>query len=182
MQIICVRHGETVENKKGLFQGHMPGELTPLGIDQINKLKQAIQGYPITAIYSSDLKRAKDSATILADALDHKHIQLDSRLREIDWGDLTGKKCDHHDIRDHQDTIESHMDIRERALAFIQEIKDHHKDETVLIVSHGLLIRMLIISLLELPLEALDRFVICNASISTLSFDTEWKLLSFNQR
>ena len=62
MKLIIARHGETEENKKGILQGHLPGKLTELGIEQSKKLALRLKNEKIDAIYSSDLARASNTA------------------------------------------------------------------------------------------------------------------------
>jgi len=43
MKLIITRHGETEENTKGIIMGHLPGKLTPLGIEQAKKVAQRLK-------------------------------------------------------------------------------------------------------------------------------------------
>ena len=61
MRLILTRHGQTEENVKRILQGHMPGKLTPLGIEQAKKLASRLKDENIDAIYSSDLARTTDT-------------------------------------------------------------------------------------------------------------------------
>ena len=65
MRIILTRHGETEENKKGIMQGHMPGNLSVEGINQAKKLGLRLKDENVSAVYSSDLKRAVDTTNII---------------------------------------------------------------------------------------------------------------------
>ena len=91
MTIYIVRHGETEENLQRILQGHMPGILTELGKDQVQRAAEQLsrEGVKFTRIVSSDLKRAMDSAHIIADRLNLPIIPMEI-LRERDWGKFTG--------------------------------------------------------------------------------------------
>jgi len=61
MNIIIVRHGETIENRNGIIQGQRQGHLSKKGIAQAKSLALSLKNENIAAIYSSDLKRCKDT-------------------------------------------------------------------------------------------------------------------------
>jgi len=82
MKLILTRHGETIENQKGIMQGHLPGHLSKQGVEQAKKLALRLKHNEIDAIYSSDLKRAADTAKEIARY--HKKIPINfvQELRE----------------------------------------------------------------------------------------------------
>ena len=88
--LYLVRHGETYDNVAHIMQGQRQGELTELGISQIEELATSLSDVHFDAIVSSDLKRASDSAQILAHRFDLP-IQETLLLRERAWGDFTGR-------------------------------------------------------------------------------------------
>ncbi len=61
MRLIITRHGETVENTKGIMQEHLPGKLTEKGISQAKEIGNKLRNQKIDLFFSSDLKRAKDT-------------------------------------------------------------------------------------------------------------------------
>ena len=63
--LYLVRHGETVENAAHILQGHMPGHLTPLGIQQAEALRDELNAIKFNTLVCSDLKRCIDTAHIL---------------------------------------------------------------------------------------------------------------------
>ena len=66
MILILERHGETQENKEGIFMGHLDTPLSAGGILQAEKLAKRLNAEKINFIYSSDLKRAKETAKEIA--------------------------------------------------------------------------------------------------------------------
>ena len=83
--LYLVRHGETKDNIAKIPQGQREGELTPVGIVQMEQLAVALSGIHFDAIISSDLRRAYDSAQILGRHL-NLSVQTNTLLRERDWG------------------------------------------------------------------------------------------------
>lgn len=91
MRIYIVRHGETIENKNGIIQGHLDGQLSKTGIEQAKSTAECLKKEPIDYIYSSDLKRAADTASYIAVHHPNAVITLTEELRERYWGDFQGK-------------------------------------------------------------------------------------------
>ena len=64
IELFLTRHGETVENRKRVLQGHLPGQLTVEGIRQAEQLRERLKGFPFDVVLSSALKRCIDTAHI----------------------------------------------------------------------------------------------------------------------
>ncbi len=147
MRLILTRHGETVENRNKIYQGHMPGTLSELGIEQGRKLAERFKEEKIDAIFCSDLARASDTAKLVAEF--HPNIPVISLeiLREGALGEGTGKP---HGTVDWNNTsgVESHAGMLNRAELFISQLQDY-KNKTVFVVSHGGLIKALFSVLLK---------------------------------
>jgi broad specificity phosphatase PhoE len=85
-----VRHGESTWNTAGICQGHNDdAELTEQGLRQAAEAADSFRGREIRAIYSSDLRRARQTAAAFADVLDLP-VLTDARLRERSFGVLEG--------------------------------------------------------------------------------------------
>jgi len=90
-EILLIRHGETEANATGRYQGHWDVPLNKTGEEQAQKLADYLKEYPASLIYSSDLKRAYDTADLIAK--EHSpplEISIDNRLREIHVGAWQG--------------------------------------------------------------------------------------------
>jgi len=87
--VLLIRHGQTDWNAESRWQGHADIPLNATGKAQAHALAQRLAGWPVKALYSSDLKRAAMTADILADALNLKPV-LDIVWRERDVGDFQG--------------------------------------------------------------------------------------------
>ncbi len=178
-RVLCIRHGETDWNAAGRWQGHAPVPLNPAGLAQSRALAHylARNGWPIKAIYSSDLPRAMQTAQAIAAALGLT-VHPDARLREIDLGEWQGltreevlawdgeRYAAHQADRDHVPTPngETHLALRARVLAAFDEITAHHAGQTVALVTHGGTLGVLLVSLFG-PLE---RPSLTNTSITVI--------------
>ena len=89
MQLILVRHGETLWNKEGRIQGTSDIELSEAGIEQAQLLALSLKDQTICAIHASPLKRALKTAEIINE-FHRKEIQINSDLMEMDQGDFEG--------------------------------------------------------------------------------------------
>jgi probable phosphoglycerate mutase len=89
-RIVVWRHGQTAWNFDGRFQGQSDIELDATGIEQAKRAAQILAALGPTAIVSSDLKRARDTADALA-KLTGLPVALDARLRETYLGSWQGR-------------------------------------------------------------------------------------------
>lgn len=137
VRIIYFVHGTTTDNEEGRATGQRHGELSPPGIRQTRALARQVEDRTFDAVYCSDLRRAMDSAA-LAFGDDHPLLQ-DARLREIDYGDLTGKKKTW-DLKTFIDTPypggESYRDVERRMAAFLEYLGADCQGKRVAIVAH----------------------------------------------
>src|ERR1700675_244272 len=90
VRLLLVRHGETVFNVTGRWQGQGDSPLTERGLAQARELGRALAHESIAAVYSSDLGRAMQTAREVA-APHGLDVQSELRLREINVGGWTGK-------------------------------------------------------------------------------------------
>jgi len=91
MKITAVRHGETEGNVLQITQSHAPGKLTRNGIEQAKNISLLLQDERFDVAYSSDLKRAFDTALIIMEK--HANVELvrTPLLRERSLGLLDGR-------------------------------------------------------------------------------------------
>jgi broad specificity phosphatase PhoE len=150
IRIILVRHGETEWNIQQRYQGHTDIELNQTGINQAKKLARELNSEKIDAIYSSDLNRAVQTATIIADGRKLPIHKLRD-LRECSFGIWEGKtfkemeeKFPEEVARIKGDPVkqirsggESRDQLCIRVEKAVQQIIDKHPNQTVLIVAHG---------------------------------------------
>lgn len=88
-EVLLVRHGETDDNAAARFQGRLDTQLNDRGREQSRALAQRLRGESLRALYTSPLRRARETAQIIGDELGLEAI-VDERLSEVDTGDWTG--------------------------------------------------------------------------------------------
>jgi len=145
MRLIITRHGQTEENKLGILQGHLPGKLSELGLEQARKLSLRLKEERIDKIYSSDLSRAKDTAEIIAQYHPDAELIITKDIRENDLGELTGKTKEEIGFSTEDlvvgfiesKTGETRERMLDRAKNFFDGLTSCYAEETVLIVGHN---------------------------------------------
>ena len=90
-KIIYVRHGQTEWNTAGRYQGQSDVELTAAGREQAAKLAAHFPVEKVHAVYSSDLKRALETAACIAE-VKGLEVQPRAALRELSFGDWEDRK------------------------------------------------------------------------------------------
>ena len=136
--LYLVRHGETTDNVAQIMQGQLHGELTPNGIAQMEELAKDLASTHFDAIISSDLRRANDSAQILANYW-KMTVKTTTLLRERDWGDFASRFIPDLKGLPMPDNVEKMDDLLERAKQFLNWIKANYSNQTVLAVGHGII-------------------------------------------
>jgi len=137
MRIILTRHGETEENILDIVQGHLPGKLTKLGIEQAKKLAERLKDEKIDYIYSSDLARSVKTTEEIIKYHPNVKVEFVEQLRERNAGRATGFKFSEINLNDASYDAESVEKIYRRARDFFLEILAKHSKETVLVVGHA---------------------------------------------
>ena len=180
MKLFVVRHGETDLNVSELACGVSEARLTEKGRMQAqalaNRLKEDKAKNNITAIYVSPLKRARDTAAYIEQALQLTAIP-DARLQEIDFGDFEGKPWNNPEfLYIHKNPFlkfpkgESFAQVAHRAYSIIEEIKHTHTGNgNILFVCHGVLTAAIYTYFRPFTAEELLRLDIKNCQL--LEFD-----------
>ena len=143
IKLILTRHGETLENRRDMMQGHIPGVLSPQGIEQAYDLAGRLADTPVDHIVSSDLARSFDTAKIVGDAK-KMDVRPEKLLREIDWGENTGGRLSTLDWRALPPGSETLLQLMERGGRFIEWIRAEYPGKTVLAVGHGAINRAIL--------------------------------------
>jgi probable phosphoglycerate mutase len=150
VRILLARHGETLFNVQGRWQGQSDSPLTERGLAQARELARALGTEPVVAVYSSDLGRAMQTAHQVA-AAHGLEVSPDSRLRELETGGFTHKTPADIDVvypgtrqawatepgRMRLPDGETLLEAQARALAFFAETMPRHAGQTVVVISHG---------------------------------------------
>ncbi len=176
--LLFVRHGQSEANTRHIFAGHLNAPLSSLGQKQAEALALYLDAFPISAIYTSDLVRAFDTAkqTALRKGLP---LQKDARLREINAGLWEGETFDAlspradfavwlsdigHAAPEGGETTEA---LLSRVLGATRALATLHPGETILISTHATPIRLLETVWRGLPITAAKDIPWCgNASVT----------------
>jgi len=184
--IWLVRHGQTDWNLIGRWQGqasHAPG-LNDMGRAQALDLQNQLKDIKISAIYSSDLLRARQTAELIAEPLGLT-VTLEPRLREINLGVWEGMLSSEVEVQYPQELAErardpfhtrapqgeSPSDMAERVVAAVNDIAKEHAAESVIIVSHGVSLAIIICHAQGFPLDEVYEHIPENAKL----YRVEWK-------
>lgn len=135
--LYLTRHGETVDNANKIMQGQVQGRLNEVGVRQAEELRDRLSSVHFDAFVASDLKRAIDTARIVA-APYRLDVVTTPLLRERDWGAFTGRYIP--DLKDEPwpDDVESLEQLQRRSGEFLDFIRSNYAGKCVLAVGHGI--------------------------------------------
>jgi alpha-ribazole phosphatase len=190
LHLLLVRHGETEWNKQRRYQGQADIPLSSLGMQQAALVAERLAKEEIDAIYASDLKRAWQTAMLIAE---QKSLSLypEPRLREMNFGVLEGLTWDEAEkkypkmlkawLKDYNQPPEGGeaMDVfSARVLSLRDDLLKKHNDQKILLVAHGGSLSELLRLTIDVPPERRWAFSMDNASISELLLgDDDYPLL-----
>ena len=180
-RLIVVRHGETAWNVDTRIQGHLDIPLNATGLWQARQLGDALAGEAISAIYTSDLLRARKTAQAVADATGAALVD-EPGLRERAFGSFQGRtfaevETEHPEQarrwrqRDPDyapDGGESLRVLRERVVNTTHRLAARHPGELVLLVTHGGVLDVLYRAATRQDIQAPRTWQLGNAAINRL--------------
>ncbi len=146
--ILLARHGETDWNRELRFQGHADPPLNETGRRQARELAKRLAGERLDAVYSSPLRRARETADIVAERLGLA-VEVDEGLCEVDvgsWSGLTRAEIEERfpeafrrwiDHGPGWEDGESYEEMAVRVVAALGRISRRHRGGRVLMVTHG---------------------------------------------
>ncbi len=179
-RIWLIRHGQTAWNEQQRFCGATDIPLSTLGRRQARRLASQLQSKPITAIYSSDLIRAKETAEIIARKRQIEIITSPA-WREVAFGaweglsyneiaatfpDRLGFFSDPEHIAPPEG--ETLADVFQRVYPVLYSIVQQNHSGEIVVVSHGGVLRALLCSLLGMPLRNQWQLRIDTGSLSAI--------------
>ena len=175
MKILLARHGETPWNAEGRYQGQEDIPLSDVGIGQATALGERLRDLPIQRAIASPLSRARRTAELALGAERAGKLMFDGGLKEIahgEWEGLLASEIDERDgerlraWRDAPETVqmpgeggESLQQVLDRAWpAFARACAGLGADDTLLVVAHDAVNRVLLCRILGIPLSKLWGF------------------------
>ena len=185
-RIIAIRHGETAWNVDTRIQGQLDIGLNDRGHWQARRVALALTCEPISAIYSSHLLRARDTARAISRATGQA-LQSHEGLRERGFGLFQGKtfteieaawpeQAAHWRKRDPHWTPEggeSLTELRQRITRTVSELAQRHPDEQIVLVAHGGVMDVLYRAATGQDLQAPRTWNLGNATINRLLWTPE---------
>ncbi|MCG0276387.1 MAG: alpha-ribazole phosphatase [Thermosediminibacteraceae bacterium] len=183
-RIFLIRHGETLWNKNFLYQGQKDIPLSEKGRLQAQRLAEVLKRETFDVVYSSDLKRAVETAEIIA-APHGLPVICTKELRELSFGkweghsyqDLEKKYFEefHNWLRNPGDNKppggESLEELIQRVVGFAKLAARNHSNKNILIVTHAGPIRAILMAVLGLDIMHFWKFKISNGSITILNLE-----------
>jgi len=170
--VFMVRHGQTEWNLFNRIQGQKNSPLSEAGKKQACRIREKLKDKEIKIAYSSSLGRAVETAAIIIDDLPIKLIQRDT-LNEIALGPLEGKTFEeakkmcpveyeqfwHYPEKYSLRGSETYHELQDRTVHEINSIIDKNIGSNVLVVSHGIAIKVILSHFLNLNLSELSEVI-----------------------
>jgi probable phosphoglycerate mutase len=179
-----VRHGEHELQGRALV-GRMPGiMLSAKGRDQAGRLAARLADESVAAVLSSPRERARDTARPIADR-HGRAVVTDDALDEIDYGAWTGKSAAALEPDPAFRRFNSFrsftpppggewiVDVQRRVIGLMRRLVRDHRDDTVVLVSHGDVIRGALVHHLGAPIDFIHRIEVAPGSLSTVVIGDE---------
>jgi broad specificity phosphatase PhoE len=182
--IILIRHGQTAWNTEEVFRGQVDIELDETGLKQAGLLAEYLNPRKLEAVYSSPLKRAVRTAEAIAS----RHglaVEITPGLNDIDFGEWQGLSLQ--EVRTRFSELlemwvtdpprvripsgESLDDVRQRALALVNQVVEKHVGKEIALVSHRVVNKVLICALLGLDNSHFWDVRIDTCGMTTFEFD-----------
>ncbi|HTH94372.1 MAG TPA: histidine phosphatase family protein [Rhodocyclaceae bacterium] len=194
-RICIVRHGETDWNADERIQGQTDIPLNAVGCAQAQAVASGLASERFAVLYSSDLQRARDTATVTAQIL-NLPLQLEPGLRERRYGEYEGLTREEIKQRgDYGRYITRDLDFdfcggeslqtfAERVENTIGRLAKIHAGQSILIFTHGGVLDIVYRVAMHQPLDTKREFPIPNAALNWISVgnderNTGWTVLSW---
>jgi len=184
-RLYLVRHGRTEWNKSEVFRGKIDVPLDDIGRKQAVLAKEALLGAGLRYIVTSPLKRAKETASIVSSGFPGVELIEDERATDIDvgrWGGMSLQEVSRKYPREYSVWVktpdrmkfpdgESLEDVQARVWPLVSSFVPDMKDGDVLLVSHRLTLKVVILTAIGASLGSFWRIRLDTASLSILEHD-----------
>jgi len=192
--LYLIRHGVTEGSSERRYKGSIDVPISQEGLEQVRRsaefIRSDLEGAFLSAVYSSPLSRAYDSAQLIAALFGLEPIVV-AELKERHFGIWEGMAFDEiheqypdafrawaanpleHSPIDGESTIE----VRDRIIPAIDEIIARHSDENVAIAAHGGVNRVILCHYLGMPFEHMFRIEQDNAAVNIIKFYEKYPLV-----
>lgn len=183
-KLFLVRHGEVEEQYLRVYGGRIDMNLSPRGREQAATLAPFFGRQRVDALYCSSMKRARQTLEPIAKHAVAEPVFLED-LREIDFGEWTGLEWEEVASR-HASNVadwlhlldsgvvngaESTADLRARVEPCLTRILESHPGQSVAVICHGAVIRLMLSCLLDLPLRRLGGLDVSYAGVTLVEHE-----------
>ena len=183
--VYFIRHAQAEGNANHFMQGNRETAVTAMGYAQIAALEKRFVETAVDAVYSSDLRRAVETAKAVSERKGLPVI-TDRAFREADVGVWEGREMSeiaqsdaaqfdaflHHMERWHVEGGETSQQVLDRFLPALDRVRKENDGKTVAIVSHGYALRIVLAYLRGLSLKEAGDFVPCvNTAVSKVTWE-----------
>lgn len=174
-----VRHGE-VENPSGIIYVRLPGfRLSKVGYFQAEKARRFFEDQKISAVYASPLRRAKQTAEIVANGdLKLKYSKKFQEVGFLKWQGIQPDARNKKDLKTYMTKPtksklgESIVDCQNRMVKGIEEVIRKHFGQEIIIVSHAAPILAALVYYQGISLDEINHYMVANCEITSLIFNT----------
>ena len=184
--LLFVRHGQTTWNADHILPGQLPGiPLNDKGREQVARLADALSEIPISAVISSPLERARETAEIIARSR-NLTVQCDSGLMDTDVGRWAGQKYDELSKNDAEwkayaldpttapEGVETFPQVQQRAMAAVERWRTREDiGQYPVFVAHADVVKLIVAYYTGLEAGKASRLFVDNASVSLVEIDNE---------
>jgi len=187
LRLFTIRHGETEFARDRRFAGARDVPLTPRGRRQCEAAARALSGAFVGAVYASPLARARDSAVVIA-APYKLDVRVEPAFREMAFGDWEGLTRAEVAVRSPREAeawaATPHLvqppggerleDVAVRVAAGLAALTDEHAGQTVVLVSHAIVTRLVVLAALGLGPDRLWSVDASPAGITEVEYVDGW--------
>lgn len=191
-RLFLIRHGETPSNREMRYLGALDEPLAPTGLEQADRLAAWLAPVPLSAVYASPLRRARETARRVAEAR-QVDLRLEPRLREQAFGEWEGLTRPEVLERDRERLLgwesdlglappggESLLAVQERVLSLVEDLAREHPGAWIALVSHVGPIKALLCAALDVPLAAARRLFLDPGTVTVLDWGEHPVIRLFN--
>ncbi len=186
-RIYLTRHGEVENHSRHIYNGHTDVDITPKGVEQMERLKNLLQEKKLAAVYCSDLLRTKKGAEMIAQSQGLEY-QAFPHFRELHFGQWQGLSLAEvtaqypSDLSQWMKNLETFRvpggesigDMRNRAIPKLQELLEGHRGQEFALVCHGGLNRLILAEALHLPIAHLLRIWQDYGCLNIVEYTPTW--------
>jgi broad specificity phosphatase PhoE len=187
LRLLAIRHGATAWSRERRYAGSKDIALSPEGRRQCAVLAQTLGPLPLAAVYASPLARARESAAAIA-AARGIDVTIEPDFREMSFGDWEGLTREEVERRFPADYAawrtaperfarpgsEPLAAVAERVLRGLEELRGAHHGETVVLVTHAVVTRLIVLAALGLGPDRLWSVEVSPAGISEIEYRDDW--------